>query len=655
MKLLTSDTTLSANGKKKASPEGDALSVEAGFIQARNLSSSEKTIRNQTASDKPNLHHRVKLGCQSIRWGIFVSCVLAAAAFWSPVAIADPQHGIAMHGKANLEKGFSHLPYVNPEAPKQGRLVMGEVGAFDNLNPYVLKGRAPWQIRALTVESLMARSWDEPFSLYGLIAETIEVPEDRTWVAFTLNPDAAFSDGSPVTVDDVLWSIETLGTQGHPRYRAAWSAIARMEATSDRRIVIHFSEANRELPLILALRPILKKAQWQEGFGPSQIPVIGSGPYLVDTFEPGRSITFRRNADWWGRGQPVNRGLFNFDTIRIDYFRNEDAYREAVKGGAISLHAEYDPVRWAEEYDIPAVHEGRLVKDELTHKRPSGLRGFVFNTRREIFSDRRVREALAMSFDWEWVNQRLYRNEFQRIVSAFGNSPLGFVGETGSGERKKAASGDHLGSAWTPPVSDGSGRDRRALRQAGRLLDAAGWRIEGATRRSGNRDLAFEILVSGTEQETLASLWSTQLKRLGIAAVVRLVDQAQYQKRRETYDYDMIVNRWGMSLSPGTEQRLYFHSSGRDQPGTRNYMGVAEPAVDEAIDALLTAREAAGFQTAVQALDRELNNGIYVIPFGVLPTDRLIHLSDLRRPDSQTLYGWWGWGAGPARWWSEAE
>ncbi|MEM7505145.1 MAG: extracellular solute-binding protein [Pseudomonadota bacterium] len=564
-----------------------------------------------------------------------------------------------MHGKPQLDSEFEHFPYVNREAPKGGKLVMGEVGGFDSLNGYILKGRAPWQVRALMGESLLARNWDEPFALYGLLAESVETPADRSWVAFSLRQNARFSDGSPVTVEDVIWSMETLGTSGHPRYRNAWASVEKIEATGPSRVRIDFSEPNRELPLIMGLRPILKRDQWQDSdfVNSDSVLAVGSGPYILTDHEAGRFLEFQRNPDWWGAELPVNRGLYNFDKVRIEYFRNDDAYWEAVKTGAISLHADYDPVRWEEGYDIPSVREGKLLRDELTHQRPTGLRGFVFNTRREVFADRDLRAALALSFDWEWINQRLYRGVYQRIESAFGNSPLGFDGPAGATERGILEGFDlpdgTLEDGWRPPKSDGSGRDRRALRAAGRLLDGAGWVIEDGRRMKNGQPLAFEILTSGTEQETLASLWSRQLERLGIAATVRRVDQAQYQQRRETYDYDMIVNRWGMSLSPGTEQRLYFHSSGRELEGTRNYMGVADPAVDAAIDALLAAEGTEDFQSAVRALDRVLNAGIYVIPFGVLPTDRLAHTPDLHRPESQTLYGWWGWAAGPARWWAE--
>ncbi|MEL6476783.1 MAG: extracellular solute-binding protein, partial [Pseudomonadota bacterium] len=464
---------------------------------------------------------------------------------------AEPQHAIAMHGEPFLNRDFPALPYVNSEAPQAGRLTMGEVGSYDSLNPYVLKGRAPWQIRALTVESLMARSWDEPFTLYGLLAETIEVPEDRSWVAFTLREGASFSDGSKVTAEDVVWSIETLGTSGHPRYRTAWRSVASIEATSPRRVVITFAEPNRELPLIMGLRPILKKAQWQGRTFAERAAdeVVGSGPYIIGEADFGRRLILRRDPNWWGADLPVNRGLYNFDTVRIEYFRNEDAYLEAVRTAAIDLHAEYDPVRWTEGYDIPAMADGRLTRSTLSHQRPSGLHGFVFNTRREIFADRRVREALAISFDWDWVNQRLYRGSYTRIESAFGQSPLGFEGPAAPSERAILEAFDlphgTLESGWRPPASDGSGRDRRALRSAGRLLDEAGWPVSEGQRRRGDKTFSFEILVSGAEQETLASLWSAQLKRLGVTARVRRVDTVQYQQRRETYDYDMIVNRWG--------------------------------------------------------------------------------------------------------------
>ena len=574
--------------------------------------------------------------------------------------VAEPAHGIAMYGEPELAPGFTHLPYAHPDAPKGGRAVFGETGSFDSLNPYILKGDAPWPIQTLSVESLLARSYDEPFTLYGLLAESVETPPDRSWVEFTLRGEARFSDGSPVTVEDVIWSIRMLGTEGHPRYRNSWSAIAGIEQTGERSVRIDFSEPNRELPLILGLRPVLKKAQWEgRDFASSGMVLpIGSGPYKVERYETGRLIEFTRDPDWWGQDLGINQGLHNFDRIRFDYFRNEAALWEAVKAGAISVYAEYDPVRWIEAYAQP-LERGTLEVLEIEHQRPTGMEGFVFNTRKPIFADRNVREALALTFDWEWINHRLFRGGYERIESYFDNSPLGFQGRAEGREREILAPfsdelpPETLDEGWYPPSSDGSGRDRRNLRRAGRLLDEAGWRMSesGIRHNAEGKPLSFEILLVSARDQRLASLWRESLARIGVEAEVRLVDEAQYQQRRTAYDYDMIVNRWAMSLSPGIEQRLYFGADGREDPGTRNYMGVADPAVDAAIDAMLASEEREDFEAAVRALDRVLSAGIYVVPFGYLPTDRIAFRPGFQSPEEESLYGWWGWWAGPAQWW----
>ena len=368
-------------------------------------------------------------------WHIFTILALATGPF---AAQAAPQHAFAMHGAPALAPGFTHLPYVNPDAPKGGALIFGESGTFDSLNPYVLKGTAPWGVGVHVVESLMARNYDEPFTLYGLLAESVETPPDRSWVAFTLRENARFSDGAPVTVEDVIWSFQTLGTQGHPRYRKSWAAVSKIQATGPRTVRIDFSEPNRELPLILGLRPVLKKAQFQgqDFAATAQVQVIGSGPYIIDDFEAGRQITFRRNPDWWGRDLAVNRGLNNFDRVRYDYFRNTEALWEAVKGGQISIFADRNPARWVDGYDFQAVADGELIRGEITNQRPTGMEGFVFNTRRAMFADRRVREALALTFDWEWVNDRLYRGAYARIQSYFGGSALGWDGAAEGGRTR---------------------------------------------------------------------------------------------------------------------------------------------------------------------------------------------------------------------------
>jgi peptide/nickel transport system substrate-binding protein len=478
-------------------------------------------------------------------------------------------------------------------------------------------------------------------------------------VEFTLRPEARFSDCSPVTVEDVIWSLETVATQGNPVYRNAWEAVSRVTQTGPRSLRVTFSEPNRELALIMGLRPVLKKMQWEDReFAVSSLePITGSGPYVVDRFEPGRFISFRRNPDYWGRALGVNQGVDNFDEIKYEYYRNSEALWSAVKTGEVSIFADHDAVRWAGGYDFPAALDGRLIRGEIDHGRPTGMHGFVFNTRRDVFADRRVREALALSFDWEWVNQRLFRGQYKRIESYFANSFLGFAGPAQGREAEllapfaDALPDGTLESGWRPPVSDGSGRDRRSLRAAAELLEQAGWRVDGALRKNAaGAPLSFEVLVASTEDQTLAELWSEALGRLGVEARVRRVDNAQYAARRRDYDYDMTVNRWILSLSPGVEQRLYFGADGRVNPGTRNYMGVDDPAVEAMIAALLAADSQDDFEAAVRALDRVLSAGIYVIPFGYLPTDRIAWQKGYAKPERDSLYGW-----RPEVWWKVPE
>lgn len=590
---------------------------------------------------RPSCMTPLKARLQRLFWGIFA--IVAGAVS----ALAEPVHGIAMHGEPALPPGFTHLPYADPEAPKGGTIVYGETGGFDSLNPYTVKGRAPWAIGAYVTESLMARSWDEPFTLYGLLAESVETPPDRSWVEFTLRPEARFSDGSPVTVDDVIWSMRLLGEEGHPRYQAAWEAVASIEAVGERGVRIVFSAPNRELPLLMGLRPVLKRAEWEgRDISESSLePFMGSGPYVVGDFEPGRFIEFRRNPDYWGRDLGVNAGLNNFDAVRFEYFRDGGALWEAFTAGLISVFSDGDPVRWAAGYDFPAFAEGRIERGEIAHGRPSGMRGFVFNERRAIFADRRVREALALAFDWEWINGRLYAGEFQRITSYWANSDLAFSGTAKGREREILAPFDlppgTLETGWSPPVSDGSGRNRAGLRAASRMLDEAGWAIkDGARVNAAGEPFAFEILVAATSDETLATVFAESLAKLGTTVTVRLVDEAQYSSRRRDYDYDMIVNWWAMSLSPGVEQYLYFDAKGVTEPGTRNYMGVAEPALEATIAAIVSAETPEDFLAAVHAHDRVLTSGIHVIPFGYLPTDRLAWAKGFGMPARTALYGY---------------
>lgn len=584
------------------------------------------------------------------------------------LAGAEPRHAIAMYGEPALPPDFVALPYANPDAPKGGTIVFGETGGFDSLNPYILKGRAPWAVQTLVFEALMARNWDEPFTLYGLLAESIDVGEGRDWVEFTLRGQARFSDGSPVTVGDVIWSMETLAQKALPRYSNAWGKVSKVEAVGERSVRFTFSEPDSELPLIIGLRPVLKKSDWEgRDFAESSLRVpVGSGPYRIGAFEPGRFVSFERDPDWWGRDLPINRGLQNFDTVRYEYFTDAGVLFQAFTAGELSVFREQNPQRWASEYDFPAVTSGAVLKAEIPHGRPAGMEGFVFNTRRPIFQDWRVREALLLAFNFEFVNQTLNGGVFPRRASYFANSRLGM----GTGPAEGAArallepfAGDlppGALEAYALPASDGSRRNRANMRKAMRLLEEAGWTAEGGTLRDASgAPFEFEILaqsgqatLSAGQVEAIANLYVDALRQLGIAARVKLVDQAQFNERRNVYDYDMIVAGWAMTLSPGNEQTLYWGSGGVTAPGTRNYPGVDSPAAEAMIARLLATTDEAGFVATAQALDRALMAGRYVIPFWFSDVSRIAYRRDLRFPERLPVYGdWTGWL--PEVWWRE--
>ena len=577
------------------------------------------------------------------------------------LAAAEPTHGIAMYGDPSLPPDFVSLPYANPDAPKGGTIVFGETGGFDSLNPYILKGRAPWGIQSHVFETLMARNWDEPFSLYGLLAESIETGPEREWVAFTLRPEAKFSDGSPVTVEDVIWSMETLAEEGQPRYRNAWEKVRSIEQTGERSFQLDFSEPDSELPLIIGLRPILKKADWDGvDFAQSSLRVpTGSGPYTIGAFEPGRYIRFERNPAYWGRDLPINRGLNNFDTIRYDYFVDSGVLFQAFTAGALSVYRESSPARWASEFGFPAVTSGAVVKAEIPHGRPSGMEGFVFNLRRPIFQDWRVRDALLHAFNFEFVNQTLNGGAFPRRASYFANSALAMGEGPAEGRVRELLEPfadsllPHALEAYALPASDGSPRNRSNMRRAAQLLAEAGWTVQdGVLRDASGAPFAFDILLMNGQDEAVTNVFVDALRQLGIQVGVQLVDQAQYNERRNDYDYDMIINTWNMSLSPGNEQMLYWGSAGVSEPGTRNYMGVASPAAEAMIAHMLETRDEAEFVASVRALDRVLTTGRYVIPFGFPDVSYIAYKADLRHPETLPVYGdWIGWL--PEVWWQE--
>lgn len=577
---------------------------------------------------------------------------------------AEPRHGIAMYGEPDLPEGFTSLPYVNPDAPQGGRITYGSTGSFNSLNPWIVKGRAPWSLRSQVFESLMGRNWDEPFSLYGLIAESIETDDERSWVEFTIRDEARFSDGSPVTIDDVMWSFETLGTLGHPRYRIAWSKIREMTRTGERSVRFAFNTADRELPLILGLRPVLQKAHWYgKAFDESSLDIpIGSGPYVVSDFETGRYLLLTRDPDYWGKDLGFNRGRHNFDELRYEYYGDSGILFEAFKAGELSTFREWNAVKWETAYDFPARLRGDVVKSVIPHQRPSGISGFVMNTRREIFRDWRVREALIHAFNFELINGILNDGITPRVTSYFSNSMLGMVPGPAEG-RVRTLLEDYAGDllpgtleGYTLPVSDGTTGNRKNTRTALDLFRRAGWTVaeDGKLRNSRGEGFRFEImLIRGTTDTiAIANIYSEALQRLGIDADLVIIDSAQHKERTTTYDFDMTWYSRAMSLSPGNEQRLYWGGDGVDTPGGRNWMGVDNPAIDAMIDTMLMTHDRDEYVAAVRALDRVLTSGRYVIPAWYNDHSRIAHRKELRFPSNLSIYGDWI-GFQPDVWWYE--
>ena len=591
-----------------------------------------------------------------------VGLTAASAAF--STAIAEPSHGIAMYGDPALPPDFVSLPYANPQAPKGGVIVQGEVGSFDSLNPFILKGRVPWQLRFLAVESLMGRSYDEPFTLYGVLAESVETAPDRSWVEFTLREEARFSDGSPVTVEDVIWSYETLGTAGHPRYHGAWSKVASAEATGERTVRFTFSEPDDELPLIMGLRPILKKAQWEgRDFAESGLDVIPitSAPYVIDDFEAGRFVSLKRDPDYWGADIPFRRGANNLDEIRMEFFADGTAMFEAFKGGVLTTMRETNIQKWDTQYDFPAVQSGEVVKSLIPHQRPSGITGLVMNTRQPIFGDWRVREALISAFNFEFMNVTLNGDPAPRITSYFSNSVLGMEPGPATGRVKELLtplSDELLPGAiegYDLPVSDGSERNRAGIARALDLFAEAGWTVQnGVLADAQGRPFTFEILLTqgANEPQQIADIYAAALSRLGITPTITTVEPAQFTERTNSFDFDMTWYTRGLSLSPGNEQLLYWGSEAADTEGSRNWMGARSGAIDSLVGTMLNAESREDYIAAVRALDRVLISGRYVIPIWHNPVSRLAHVKELRYPQTLPIYGDWI-GFQPDVWWYE--
>lgn len=596
----------------------------------------------------------------------FASALLIATfVLGSMTANAEPLHGISMHGKPALPADYTHFPYANPDAPKGGKIAYGVVGTFDSLNPFILKsmrtrarGIVDPEYGNLYYDTLMQRSRDEAFTMYGLLAETVEWDEERTYLQFNINPNARWHDGKPVTADDVIFTFEVLRDHGRPPYNRRLNRVEKMEKISDLSVKFTFNEkSNREFPLILGLMPILPKHDTDpEGFDTSTMDIpVGSGPYKIKEVRPGESITYGRDSNYWAKDIPSKVGFDNYDEIRVEYFLSQTAQFEAFKKGLFDVYPEGNPSNWTRSYDFAAVNDGEIVKETFKKQRPSGMFGFVFNTRRDVFKDIRVRKALSLIFDFEWVNKNLYNGVYTRTNSFWQGSTLSSYQVPANDIEKAllapfpdAVSEDIMNGTYALPLSDGSGRDRKILREALGLFREAGYEIkDGKLVDASGTQLSFEVLPQNEDQEKLALAYQRFAKALGVDMSLRTVDDAQYQQRSQTYDFDIIIKAFSSSFSPGAEQIWRWSSRAVEPEGTFNFAGVASPAIDAMIDALVNARTTEDFQAAVRAYDRTLLSGHYVIPAYHLDQTWIARRNYIKFPEGkQPIYGyqlpvWW--------------
>ena len=576
-------------------------------------------------------------------------------------AAAQPSHAISMHGEPALKADFDHLPYANPNAPKGGRINYAWPGTFDSINPFIVQGSgARGSIDLIfgnnVFDTLMLRSADEPFSLYPLLAKTVETDDQRSFAEFTLDERAKFSDGQPVTPEDVIFTFELLRDKGIPRYGVTAKKVAKVEKIGEHGVRFTFKEPDRELPLILGLLPILPKhAINAETFEKSTLkPMIGSGPYRLDTVKAGDSLTFKRNPDYWAKDLPSKRGFDNYDEITLTYYRDENAMFEGFKKGLIDVFIEQNSGRWMSQYDFPAVARGDVIKDTFKTQLPSGMFGIVMNTRQPVFQDQKFRAALVNLFDFEWANRNLLSGAYTRTKSFFDNSDLSSSGRPAGDAEKTllagfpdAVSPEIMEHGWVPTASDGSGQDRKFLKAGFDLLKQAGYKLDGRSLIAPDgKPVTFEIMLKANENEQIAVAFQQTLQKLGIAVTIRSVDAAQFVQRQNNYDFDAMFFNYTASLSPGVEQVARWGSQSRDLPGTFNFAGVANPAADAMINALINARERPEFIDAVRAFDRVLLSGSYLVPLYFRPEQWVAHWKRIERPDTVPLQGtqlptWW--------------
>ncbi|WP_300523791.1 extracellular solute-binding protein [Alcanivorax sp.] len=575
--------------------------------------------------------------------GLFVGlCAFTALAH----AEIHKSHAIAMHGQPQYPAGFSHFDYTNPNAPKGGELRLHVIGGFDSLNPFVSKGRAAAGMAFLDnsylYDSLTVRGEDEPFTQYGLLAESIEWPDDRSWVRFHLREEARFADGEPVQADDVAWTFQTLLEKGKPFYSYYYAAVERVEVNEPLTVTFHFKTSdNRELPLIIGQLPVLPKHHWQDRQfdKDGMLPPLGSGPYSLAEAKPGKKVVYQRRKDYWAQSLPVMKGRNNFDRITYDYYLDETAALEAFKSGRYDWRHENNSKLWATAYKGPAFKSGEIVTDEVSHGNPWGAQAFIFNLRKDLFQDETLREAIGYAFDFQWSNDNLFYGQYKQNRSYFDNSEMAATGLPSKAELellepyREQLPEAVFNKEYQPPKTDGSGRPRENLRKASMLLKEAGYQLrDGQLYTPDNKPVRFEFLLSSPAFERIVLPFSRNLKALGIVANVSKVDSSLWVERIQNFDFDMIVYRMGQSSSPGNEQQEYWSSEAADQPGSRNLIGIKNPVVDALVDKIVAAQTREELITRCRALDRVLQWHHYSVFNWYSDEYRLAYQSRLRHP-----------------------
>ena len=582
----------------------------------------------------------------------FASC---ASAF----SQINNSHAIAMHGAPKYDQNFLHVEYANPNAFKEGSVVRSAFGSYDSFNPFILKGTSAAGIGTI-FETLTTGSSDEAFTEYGLLAENIEWPDDRSWVSYTLREEARWHDGKKITADDVIWTFNILMEKGHPFYKYYYSDVSEVIKESNTKVRFNFkNNTNKELVLIVGQLPVLPKHYWlDKNFEETSLDIpIGSGPYKIKSFEAGRSISYELDENYWGFKNdivPIKVGKDNFGSIRYDYYRDRGVEREAFKSGDIDFFLENNSKEWATSYEINAVKNGLIKKELIQHENPQGMQGFVFNLRKEKFRDRRVRKALSYMFDFEWSNKNLFYGAYKRTNSYFENSELSSSGLPTKEELKylnpyiDALPNEIFNTEYKNIVTDGSGFIRDEIRQATQLLKEAGWKLNNGKLQNINTKefFKFEILLYSPAFERIVFPFKDNLEKLGIEATVRTIDSAQYQKRIETFDFDMVVQTFSQSLSPGNEQRNFWGSNAADTNGSRNVIGIKNPVIDSLIEKLINANDREELITITKALDRVLLFHHYVIPNWHISSYRVLYWDFFDQPKIKPKYSlgfdtWW--------------